>query len=348
MNRTETFHAFDEMPEEARQLAAAMAQENPFVADFWLQNFDKHLLRENERPDYIVFYEGDTPAVILPLRVTVVGRTRLKKLTLSVNFYTTFFCLPRRPDLDIEIYAERIARHLFSHYKKYALFEFAPLRKERLLERLSEVLKDRYDFRIRRYECHKNLYENVSEDDFDSYWQRRPSQLKNTYKRKLKQFSKMPDARMCIIDSVTDLESGFKDYEEVYRKSWKSAEYSSDFIFQVTASLLTRRQAKLGLIYIGDQPAAAQIWFRINTAWAVFKLAYDPAFSKMSVGTILTVGLLKAFFDEGATSEIDFLSGDDEYKKDWVAEQRIHFGIEAINRRSLLGRILSIKRAWRR
>jgi CelD/BcsL family acetyltransferase involved in cellulose biosynthesis len=100
----------------------------------------------------------------------------------------------------------------------------------------------------------------------------------------------------------------------------------------------------LGVLTVDGMPAAAQVWVRIARTWAVFKLAYDPRFADYSVGTILTAHVIEGFFAAGAFDALDFLSGDDTYKRDWMAERRQHWGCEAISPRSPIGQLLRLKR----
>jgi CelD/BcsL family acetyltransferase involved in cellulose biosynthesis len=81
------------------------------------------------------------------------------------------------------------------------------------------------------------------------------------------------------------------------------------------------------------QAVASQIWFVKDGVASIFKLAYIEEFGKLSVGTVLTHELMRRAIDEDKVRIIDYLSGDDAYKKDWMTRRRERRGIIAFNQR---------------
>jgi CelD/BcsL family acetyltransferase involved in cellulose biosynthesis len=94
---------------------------------------------------------------------------------------------------------------------------------------------------------------------------------------------------------------------------------------------------RLGLLTLDDQPLAAQIWIVKDGKASIFKLAYDGEYAKFSPGSILTKALLRHVIDIDRVTEVDYLAGDDDYKKDWMSHRRERRGIIAFNRRTLRG-----------
>ncbi len=66
----------------------------------------------------------------------------------------------------------------------------------------------------------------------------------------------------------------------------------------------------------------SRIWFVVHGKSIVFKLAYDEAWKKHSPGSILTEYFMQAVIDVDKVTEIDYLTGNDHYKKDWMSERR--------------------------
>src|SRR5260370_2009039 len=95
--------------------------------------------------------------------------------------------------------------------------------------------------------------------------------------------------------------------------------------------------------YIDDAPAAAQVWIVNNGTASIYKIAYDQKFKELSVGSYLTMHLMERAIDVDKVREIDYLSGDDRYKSDWMSHRREHWGILAINPRPLLGALPLIR-----
>jgi len=95
--------------------------------------------------------------------------------------------------------------------------------------------------------------------------------------------------------------------------------------------------------YVDEQPAAAQIWIVNSGVASIYKIAYDRKFRDLSVGTYLTTRMMERVIDVDRAREVDYLTGDDAYKKDWMSQRRERWGILALNPRTPRG-ILEIGR----
>jgi len=100
---------------------------------------------------------------------------------------------------------------------------------------------------------------------------------------------------------------------------------------------------RLGILSVDGEPAAAQLWIVHHGKALIYKLAYDERFADLSVGTILSATLFQHALDVDKVTEVDYLSGDDGYKKDWMSQRRERWGILALNPRTPRG-VLAIAR----
>ena len=64
---------------------------------------------------------------------------------------------------------------------------------------------------------------------------------------------------------------------------------------------------------------------------------YDERFAKDSVGTVLSILLMEHVIEVDKVKEVDYLTGDDPYKRDWMSHRRERWGIMAFNPRTLHG-----------
>ena len=94
---------------------------------------------------------------------------------------------------------------------------------------------------------------------------------------------------------------------------------------------------RLGIVWLKDQPIAAQLWIVSNGRAEIYKVAYDEAFKSHSPGTVLTAQLIQYALEIDGVREIDYLIGDDPYKKNWMSHRRERWGLVAYNRRSVWG-----------
>jgi CelD/BcsL family acetyltransferase involved in cellulose biosynthesis len=85
---------------------------------------------------------------------------------------------------------------------------------------------------------------------------------------------------------------------------------------------------RLGVARIAGKPVAAQFWtVEAGTAF-IHKLAHDEDASKHSPGTLLSAALFEHVIDRDRVDEIDFGTGDDPYKRDWMEAVRNRHAVE--------------------
>lgn len=187
------------------------------------------------------------------------------------------------------------------------------------------------------YFCFGNWYLSVEGRRYDQYFQELPSRLRNTIKRKSKQFFGFAGGRLEVITGGDSIELAIEAYNRIYRSSWKKPEPFPDFIPGLIRLYASKGQLRLGIAYVNEVPAAAQIWIVSHGRAAIYKLAYDEKFSDLSAGSILTEHLMRHVIDVDQVYEIDYLIGDDAYKKDWMNHRRERWGIVAYNPRTFRG-----------
>ena len=94
---------------------------------------------------------------------------------------------------------------------------------------------------------------------------------------------------------------------------------------------------RLGLAFIGEQPVAAQFWLVLHGRACIYKVSYNEKFSEFSPGSLLTGHLMRHVIEVDQVREVDYLIGDDAYKKIWMSHRRERWGIVAYNPRTLGG-----------
>lgn len=185
---------------------------------------------------------------------------------------------------------------------------------------------------VRQYSCFGNWYLPCAGLHFDEFMKARDSKLLNTWKRKRKKFDAGIDgARLEIVTEPDKTQDAMDAFDRVYAKSWKKPEPYPDFVRKWAMICAEQGWLRLGLAWAGDVPIAAQLWFTMNGRAYIFKLAYDEDYSKWSAGTVLSAHLFRHALDRDRVLEIDYLTGDDEYKKSWMTERRERIGFIACN-----------------
>jgi hypothetical protein len=196
---------------------------------------------------------------------------------------------------------------------------------------------------VQSYFCFGNWYLQVRGRTYAEYFETLPSQVKNTIKRKKRQLEKLAKVRIVLHRDETSLDEALRAYEQIYAVSWKVPEPYPKFIPGLCRTCAEAGWLRLGVIYVDDQPAAAQIWIVNAGIAAIYKLAYDERFAKLSAGSILTAHLMEHVIDVDKVHEVDYLTGDDTYKRDWMSDRRERWGIMAFNLRTPRGVLAAVR-----
>lgn len=172
---------------------------------------------------------------------------------------------------------------------------------------------------------HYNWICRLHGQSYAEYIAARPAHLRNTLARKTRKLEREHGYDIRLFTGPEILQH-MPDYYAVYHASWKqneirNAPFQDCFIEKFTRAAWSR----LAILYIKDQPVAAQLWFVHNARASIFRLAYDKTWRPYSPGSILTSFLIKYVIDTDRVTEIDFLTGNDAYKQDWMSERRERF-----------------------
>jgi hypothetical protein len=185
--------------------------------------------------------------------------------------------------------------------------------------------------------CFGNWYYPVDED-WLTYYKNRDGVLRSTIKRMKKKFAS-DGGKLELVFGGTDLARGLAAYEQVYSNSWKVAEPHPQFIPGLMQSCSERGWLRLGLAWLNGVPIASQLWIVANGKANIFKLAYDEQFKAYAPGTLLTAMLMEYCIEVDRVAEIDYLIGDDPYKKAWMNQRRERWGIVAYDPKNIVGLI---------
>jgi len=186
--------------------------------------------------------------------------------------------------------------------------------------------------------CFGNWYLNVNGRTFDEYFSSLSSKTRNTVKRKSSRFEKQNGAMITILTKdEMDLDEAINAYIKVYNSSWKKEEPYPHFLPGLIRLSSNENSLRLGLAFLDGEPIAVQLWIVADNTAYIFKLAYDEKYKALSAGTILTSKLMKYVIDIDKVQTVDYLCGDDAYKKDWMSNRRERWGIIAFNTRTLRG-----------
>lgn len=164
---------------------------------------------------------------------------------------------------------------------------------------------------------------------FADYWATRPGRLRNLVRRK----GRNSPYALSISERLTD--DLWRDYVDVHAHSWKEAEPEGGLHFLRD---LAERESAAGTLRLGfarrdGRAVATQLWTIDNGVALIHKLSHDSAFDGGSPGTLLSHRMFARAIDEEQVDLIDYGTGDNGYKTDWMERRVTLHRIDAFNPR---------------
>lgn len=158
---------------------------------------------------------------------------------------------------------------------------------------------------------------------FAEYWDTRPGPLRTTLKRK---------AKKVAVEVLTHFDAGvWADYEAIYAASWKPTEDQPGMLRAFAQAEGAAGRLRLGIARADGLAVAAQCWTVENGIAYIHKLAHLESHKPLSAGTTLTAALFRRVIDVDKVALVDFGTGDQGYKADWMEETRPRFRIDCLN-----------------
>lgn len=361
MNDRVAVHAgFEALPASCQaRFAEAAAEKGFFFSLPWFANLHRTALAQTALRIYAV--EGDDGAarLALPLiqRRSGSGFAAPRELAACANFYSSLFgpvlaagAAPRQQDFFL------LARAIAGAAPACDAVNLQPMDIEAPFFGMCVAGFRQAGMAVQTYFCFGNWYLQVNGRSYREYAESLPSRLKNTLARKSRQIAAAHDVRLTILTGEAQAEEGIAAFERVYRSSWKPAEAHPEFIPGLIRLCARQGWLRLGLAHVDGEPVAAQLWIVSHGVASIYKLAYDERFASLSIGSILTAHLMQHAIDVDRVREVDYLTGDDAYKRDWMSHRRERWGLMAFNLRTPRGLLAAarhiggrrLKDLWRR
>lgn len=150
----------------------------------------------------------------------------------------------------------------------------------------------------------------------------RPGTVRTTLKRKARK------VEVRLFDAYD--QAAWDAYEAIYAQSWKPEEGSPAFLRRFAREEGAAGRLRFALALAEGKPVAAQFWtVEAGTAF-IHKLAHIEEAKPLSPGTTLSAALFEWVIDRDKVAMVDFGTGDDGYKRDWMEEVRTRYRIELL------------------
>lgn len=276
------------------------AGHGPFARVQWFT-----LLEEaGAKPVVALARDGDA-ALALPL---VAGAGGLQPLT---NWYAFSWSDLGTAGADREVLLESLARNLRTRASRVTLSKLPD--EDGTATRLERAFR-RAGWLVLREACDSNHVLPVAGRSYAEYLASRPGALRTTLKRKAKKVE---------VEVLTSFQGeAWQAYEQVYGASWKPEEGDPALLRRFAEAEGAAGRLRLGLARHEGVVVAAQFWtVEDGTAW-IHKLAHLESAKPLSAGTTLSAALFEHVIDRDRVACVDFGTGDDPYKRDWMEQVR--------------------------
>ena len=330
--RVEVYNHPDALPAQVQAFLSEAEVRNIGFGGDWYRNLIKTVYPDDPGVRFYTLHKNDKILAVLPLRSRKVGATL--KLNSLTNFYTTLY----EPVLDRSIQSAELAEifaRVQSDFPRFASLTLSPM----------DTAADAYQvllgaMRIRglqpfEYFSFGNWYLPCT-GTWTDYLAGRSGTLRSTIKRMTKKLA-ADGGTLEILTDPKDIAIGIAAYSEVYAASWKRPEEFPEFMPGLLKQCADKGYLRLGLARLKGKPIAAQVWIVAHGRAEIYKVAYHESYKAYAPGTLVTALLMQHAIEEDQVREVDYLIGDDAYKKTWMSHRRERWGVVAYNPRSVGG-----------
>ncbi|MBF0194984.1 MAG: GNAT family N-acetyltransferase [Magnetococcales bacterium] len=304
------FKAWDQLPKSAEILFGQAEKQSLFLSRPWFENLAATALGQDQNLLLACVVDSRCVLAILPLTTRDDGNYE----PLSHHVTPLYSILLEETKRDAIITC--LVGGLQSLPNK--IHRFLPIdADDKNMNHLQQVMES-LGYECNRYIRIFNWVHSINGASFKQYMAARPAHLRNTIKRKSRKLEREHGyhIRLFVDD---DLQLALTDYQKVFRASWQGTEHFAGFIPGLLNHFAKHGWLRLAILYSDQRPIAAQLWFVAHQKASIFRLAYDKAWKNYSPGSILTSYLMEHVIDIDKVNEVDFLTGNDPYKQNWMS-----------------------------
>lgn len=317
------YNQWSQLPESASKLFEEHEQRSLFLSKCWLENITSYSLPSENRLLLVCVIENKEILAVLPMMQCPQGG-----LNALSSHFTTLFSLLISNSTQRKSILNCLAKGLSQ--LPYHPIQFEPIDPNDINMKALEKSLHEYNLQGFPYFKFYNWTHQTNKQTFEEYIDSRPAYLRNTIRRKQRKLEREQKHEIKLYKNI-NIKQALTDYHKVYTSSWKANEYFSDFTPNLVKHMSELGWLRLGILYIDSKPIAAQIWFVVHTTASIYRLAYDEKWKKYSPGSILTEYLMRHVINIDKVSEIDFLTGNEPYKQDWMTYRKERIGIRFAN-----------------
>jgi CelD/BcsL family acetyltransferase involved in cellulose biosynthesis len=348
-NKQYSFQVVDDLQEfeKLRNVWDNLAEKHdsyfPFLCFDWFKVWLKHFLKDNKL-FVLLLCNKDEIKMIAPLFIKKekVKGINVRKIKFIGNLYSpiqTFLFQETDSELK-EKNVDSVLKFLCQMNQRWDVIDLQSVPVENGTFNLLQKAVSKIDFRTVENTCFYNWYTDGISYTSALYFKNRSRNLRASIKKNFKKAKDTGSLKFNILMNNNDLHKHIDLYFGVYQKSWKQREgLGPDFLSEWIKITSQRGWLRFGIVSLNDSPISAGFAVVCNRHVYLQKSSYDKNYSSFGPGSIWLSEMIKYAIDNDSVSEIDFLKGNEEYKKLWAEKIRERKGIYIFNN-NLKGKIL--------
>lgn len=324
---------------------AADLGEDMFFTPAWFDNLAANGIDAACKPMWLLVHGEPGEVLCAPLMWQPRGSAAVFGPVIAslANYYSSLYA-PAAAAPPSPTACRALAAFLRRSPRRAGVLDLHPLDTEGpFFARLQVALRDE-GWQVDEYFCFGNWHLAVRGRSFDNYYTSVPSRIRNTIRRGRK---KLDDAGPWSLQIQAEpgpaLEQAIRDFDAIYRKSWKVPEPFPEFVPGLCRTAAAQGWLRLGVVRLGDVPIASQLWLVRRGKAQIYKLAYDEDYKRFSAGSVLSAEMMRRALDVDQVLDVDYLTGDDGYKADWMSNRRVRKGLVAFDLRTPQGLVSAIR-----
>jgi hypothetical protein len=316
----------------------------PWLCWDWFALWLKYFL-DNNKLFIILLYKGNELSTIAPFFLKnekYKGIMNVKKIELIGNVHSPIRNLIFGDSVDNERADSvlKIFSYLTKEYKSWDILELDRIPEERNISLILQNALNNLGLRYRSHPSIGNWYLDNIHYSSERYFGNQLESFRKQIENKKNRLRKKGEWENRIITWSKSLAENLNLYDELREKSWKAPERDRDFNRDIAKLASDRGWLRFGFLFFKGIPIASQKWIVHGKTAYIWSLVYDEEFKNFSPGSILSSDICRYVIDQDRVTEIDYLVGDEPYKKFWTPSRRERRGITIFNN-NLKGKSLS-------
>jgi CelD/BcsL family acetyltransferase involved in cellulose biosynthesis len=336
---------FRKLKDAWNNLAERCESYTPWLSYDWFNLCLKYFL-DTDKLFLLMLHKADKIVAIAPFVVKnekFKGTIRTKKIELLGNVHSPIknFLFGDSSKEGKASIILNIFRYILDQYREWDVMELDRIPEENnVFNIFSEVISQlKLDFRT--YLSARNWYLDGIDYSFSQYFENLPKKIQKDVQYCRRRLGKMGDLQFQIELDSNCLDHYLDLYDKVREKSWKAPEKDKTFVREFTKLAAEKGWMRLAFLRYNDVPIACQKWVVCNQIAYIWDVLHDEDYGKHSPGKILSTEISQYVFNHDKVIEIDFMTGDEPYKKDWTPKRRERKGITIFNN-TARGKLLAI------